>query len=150
MLADDFMWTVCQTFVEFELAFGNDAGAMGPVAQTYFDALKARDAEAIVEAVGPVRDHIENLLEIARTPVPFEPGAEFYRLLERFAALALENVIRIEEDARRGVAPPDAQAAFLPEALAARYLELMAAIQPAVAQVPGEPSCDGPPPASAP
>jgi len=100
--------------------------------------------------VVPVRGHIETMLELARTPVPWGPGAEVYLQLERFAALALENVIRIQEDAQRGVAPTDAQAAFFGEALAARYVELVDAIQPAMAEIPGQPGCDGPPPGSAP
>ncbi|MGZ8528664.1 MAG: WD40/YVTN/BNR-like repeat-containing protein, partial [Candidatus Limnocylindrales bacterium] len=150
MLAGDFRRSICEAFVEFELAFGNDAGAMGPVAQAYFDALTARDPEAIVETAGPVRGHIEKILEIARTPVPWEPSEEVYRLLERFAVLALENVIRVEDDARLGVAPADAQAAFFGEALAARYHELVAAIGPAMSQLPDPSGCDAPPPAGAP
>jgi hypothetical protein len=150
LLPAHFAATVCEAFAEFELAFGDDAGEMGPVAQAYADALNAGDPEAILLSVGPVRAHVTNMLEISRAPIPWEPGADFYRRLERFAARALEHMDAIEEEARRGIAPPDAEAAFLAEARAVRSVDLVEAIPPAAGPLTDEPGCDGLPPRSAP
>jgi hypothetical protein len=133
-----FQADMCTTLLEVEQAIGNAAGARGREAEALFDALEARDPDAILAAVGPVRNHVDVAAEIVANSIPWPPGEETRSLLEsllRHLATTLED---IERDAQAGIAPDAGAAAFVDAETGRQFQRILEASQEAFAQAPPE------------
>ncbi len=128
----------CTALLELELAVGNGAGVRGPEAKALFDALDARDPEAILAAVPPVRNHLNRAAEIVANWSRWPPGEETFGWLNPFVPQLLTNVDDIERDARAGIAPDADWVALMNEEIATGFTRIREATQEAFRQAPPE------------
>jgi len=129
---------VCTALLELELAVGNGAGVRGPEAKALFDALDARDPEAILAAVPPVRNHLDRAAEIVDNWTRWPPGEETFGWLNPFVPQLLTNVDDIERDARAGTTPEAEWVALMNEEIATGLMRIREATQEAFRQAPPE------------
>jgi hypothetical protein len=144
MGAAEYLAQVCPTIAELELAFGNAAGARAPEAAALFDALEARDPEAILAALEPVRDHLKRAAEIVDMWTPWAPGEETGSLLRPFVRHLLANLDTIERDAQAGIAPDAGQAAFVDDESRRQFARILEAARLLIGESPespGSPAC---------
>ena len=132
--------TTCAAAAALELAIGNDAGALGPEAKAFTEALGAHDPARTLATVGPIRAHLVEARSIVNGRTVWEPGESAMTLLDQFLRAVEANVAMIEEDARSGIAPADPQAAFIGEA-ALIYFDWLAQLRAVFPLVPGDPGC---------
>lgn len=128
----------CTALLELELAVGDGAGVPGPEARALFDALDARDPEAILAAVPPVRNHLDRAAEIVENWPRWPPGEETFGWLNPFVPQLLTNVDDIERDARAGIAPDADWVALMNEEIATGFMRIREATQEAFRQAPPE------------
>lgn len=129
---------VCTALLELELAVGTGAGVRGPEAKALFDALDARDPEAILAAVPPVRNHLDRAAEIVDHWTRWPPGEETFGWVNPFVPQLLTNVDDIERDARAGIAPDADWVALMNQEIATGFMRIREATQEAFRQAPPE------------
>lgn len=106
--ADAFSATWCRAFDEFELAVGNDAGAMGPEAAALRDAFKSGDASAVLAAVPAVRAHVEAFARLGREMAAgWESGRTFAGVVVELGDRMLSRLDSLQAAAARGEVPTE-------------------------------------------
>jgi hypothetical protein len=133
-----FQADVCTTLLQVEQAIGPVVDPPGPEAEALFDALEARDPNAILAAVEMVRSHLDIAAELIDNWTPWPPGQETHALLDVLVRHLQTTLDDIERDARAGLAPDAGKAAFVDAETAAQYQRILEASQEAFAQAPPE------------
>jgi hypothetical protein len=133
-----FQADVCTTILQVEQVIGPVVDPPGPEAEALFDALEARDPEAIVAAVEMVRSHLDIAADLIADWTPWPPGEETHSLLDALVRHLQTTLDDIERGARAGVAPDAGKAAFVDAETAAQFQRILEASEEAFAQAPPE------------
>jgi hypothetical protein len=136
--AASFQADVCTTLQRLGQAIGDGTGARGPDAKALFDALEARDADAIIAAVPPVRGHLDATVELLDNWTPWPPGEATHDMLLPFVRHLLNNLDAIEFDAKGGIAPDAGFAALVDAESAMQFQQILEASQEAFRNSPPE------------
>jgi hypothetical protein len=136
--AASFQADVCTTLQRLEQAIGDGAGTRGPEAGALFDALEARDPDAIIAAIPPARGHLDATVALLDTWTPWPPGEATHNMLSPFVRHLLINLDTIEFDAKAGVAPEAGFAALVDAESASQFAQLLEASREAFSHSPPE------------
>jgi len=115
LLAQSFRDDLCRVDAALFDVFGNAAGARGPDAAAFHDALAARKAKAIAATLPAVRGHLEDATRVLDNSIPWQASAEAIASFRLLAEALTANLDRIEAEAAAGRAPADGASAFFGE-----------------------------------
>ena len=115
LLARSFRDDLCRVDAALFDVFGNAAGARGPDAAAFHDALAARNLKAIAATVPAIRGHLGDAQRVLDNSVQWQASAEAIASFRLLAQALTANLDRIEVEAAAGRAPADGASAFFGE-----------------------------------